>query len=138
MSRICELMCPEMYENPALREEKTFERREAKKETPVRRTVGVKTSKRSLTMRQYAVFLMENYPDVDIGRQRLYNWFRQEGIIPKGSRIPGKKYIQEGLFEVKYADTLSPNRFEPVTMISPRGQQMFTISILKEFQKQTA
>lgn len=139
MSKICEVLCPEMYENSVLHIT-------PKINNPIRKTkkaeasahVSVATSKTSLTMRQYAFFLMENYPNVDIGRQRLYNWFRQEGIIPQNSRIPDKRYVKEGLFEVRYADTMSPNRYEPVAMVSPKGQQVFTRSILNTFQKKTA
>ena len=139
MSRICEALCPEMYDNPVFHITPKINnpiRKTKKAVAPVH--VAVATSKTSLTMRQYAFFLMKNYPNIDIGRQRLYNWFRQEGVIPQNSRIPDKRYVKEGLFEVRYADTMSPNRYEPVAMISPKGQQVFTRSILNTFQKKTA
>ena len=139
MSRICEALCPEMYDNPVFHITPKINnpiRKTKKAEAPVH--VAVATSKTSLTMRQYAFFLMKNYPNIDIGRQRLYNWFRQEGVIPQNSRIPDKRYVKEGLFEVRFADTMSPNRYEPVAMISPKGQQVFTHSILNTFQKKTA
>ena len=138
MSRICEALCPEMYENPVLHIAPKINTPKKVKKTEVPVHVAVVTSKTSLTMRQYAFFLMKNYPNVDIGRQRLYNWFRHEGIIPQNSRIPDKRYVKEGLFEVRYADTMSPNRYEAVAMISPKGQQVFTRSILNAFQKKTA
>lgn len=139
MSRICEALCPKMYENPVLHiVSKTDNSIQKVKKTKAPIHVAITTSRTSLTMHQYAFFLMKNYPNIDIGRQRLYNWFRQEGIIPKNSRIPDKRYVKEGLFEVRYADTMSPNRYEPVAMISPKGQQFFTRSILNAFQKKTA
>lgn len=139
MSRICEALCPEMYDNPvchiAPQENNHTQKR---KKAPASVHVGITTSRNPLTMRQYAFFLMKNYPNVDIGRQRLYNWFRQEGIISQNSRIPDKRYVKDGLFEVRYADTMSPDRYELVAMISPKGQQVFTRSILNAFQKKTA
>lgn len=147
MSRVCEALCAEAYEAyrdcervPRVSKEPDAEKHVNVRETkvPPVETAYVKTSHKPLTMRQYAFFLTKNYPHVEVGRQRLYDWFRREGVIPKNSRIPAKRYIAEGLFEVRYADTASPNQYEPVAMISPRGQQLFTNSILNEFQRKTA
>lgn len=144
MSRVHETLCPEAYETSAATPwafecvtTPKIERRGSKK-VNMAQYAAIKTSKKSLTMRQYAFFLMQNYPNVNVGRQRLYAWFRKEGIIPDNSRIPNKKYIREGLFDVRYAVTSSPNCYEPVTMISPKGQQFFTLSILKAFGEKIA
>ena len=75
MSRICEALCPEMYENPVLHIAPKINTPKKVKKTEAPVHVAVVTSKTSLTMRQYAFFLMKNYPNVDFGRQRLYNWF---------------------------------------------------------------
>lgn len=137
MSRLCEMLAPECFQG---QEEKIWNEREERlgkttSHMSGRKESAPKISTRSLTMRQYAAFLMATHSDVEVGRQRLYDWFREQGVIPKHSRVPSKEYLQNGLFEVRYADNLSHNRSEPVALITPEGQVFFSCKILKKFKK---
>lgn len=137
MSRLCEMLAPEHFQT---QEEKIWHEREERfgktsSYMTGRKESTLKTSAHSLTMRQYAAFLMAAHSDIEVGRQRLYDWFREQGVIPKNSRVPSKEYLQNGLFEVRYVDTFSHNRCEPVALITPEGQAFFSCKILKKFKK---
>lgn len=136
MSRILEGLSPEIFDVPLQAKAPVVPDKRSVKTPPAVTSdeAVIKVSVKPLTMRQYAHFLQQNYI-VDVGRQRLYDWFRKEGVIPKDSRKPNRVYIEQGLFEVRYADTASPNRFEPVALISPLGQKTFTKAILDAFKK---
>lgn len=91
-------------------------------------------SKGPLTMRGFATFVKIKYHR-NIGRTRLYNFFREKGVIPKGGRIPYKRYLDAGFFIVRRSETSSPNVWEAVPLITPDGQRHFLPEILEFFPK---
>lgn len=142
MSRIAEALCPRIYEGVMEYEDKVpdEEKRELNKSAPnvvtvinakAEYTPKVHISRKPLTMQQYAQYLKREYPGLDVGRQRLFKWFRREGVMGSHSRTPDWAYIRDGLFIVKRVKTTSPNVFEPVMLISPQGQLMFTAAIVR-------
>ena len=135
MSKIAETLRPQDYTgNSSLSIWKEpVPRRIALSKKPPKASVN-----KSLTMRQYAYWLSQNVPGICVGRQRLYDWFRKYGAIKKNSCEPEQEYLKNGLFDVRYADTNSPNRIEAVALITPQGQEFFYQAMLKAFGPQNA
>ena len=74
---------------------------------------------------------------VDIGRNRLFSWLRENGYMMPGDRVPYQKYITSGLFAVqetvyngRYCDHISTQ-----TLITPKGQQVLAAKVRASFMK---
>ena len=72
-----------------------------------------------------AKLLYEN--GIDIGRQRLFDWLRENGYIFKQSREPMQKWIERGIMTVRECWVTTDHGMElSVTpMITGKGQQHF-------------
>ena len=75
--------------------------------------------------RPMAKLLYEN--GIDIGRQRLFDWLRENGYIFKQSREPMQKWIERGIMTVRECWVTTDHGMElSVTpMITGKGQQHF-------------
>lgn len=67
---------------------------------------------------------------INIGRNQLYEWLRNNGYLIKGGRdrnIPSQKYINMNLFRVKetVVHTSQGDRIESTTLITGKGQIYF-------------
>lgn len=145
MSRVSELLDPNAYmgreQEPCLMvqsgpEPETVVQTEMAEGFPVRRCAAPRkytVANKSLSMGQFARMANSLY-GVCLGRQKLYNYFRREGVIPFDSRVPRREYLAEGLFDVVASKKMTPYGPEPVTLITPKGQRYYIASILKEFQ----
>ncbi len=133
MSKLCEQLCPEAYENtdanePIWKECDRSERRyqNAKKAAhavPQQYVQSVKVSTKPLSMKGYAIFLHTTY-GWDVGRNRLFQLFRELGVLEE-NRMPRKEYLENGMFVYRYSDTRSYAGSVPVLYITPKGQQYF-------------
>lgn len=140
MSQICELMNPAAYEKRDNRETQfgLEEFAQYTLENHITHTnvcppsPKVVVSNRPLSIGQYAHLLKERY-GANVGRQKLFNYFRREGVIPQNMRVPKREYLAEGLFDVVASKKITPYGPEPVTLITPKGQQHFAADILREF-----
>ena len=74
---------------------------------------------------EMAKLLYEN--SIDIGRQRLFDWLRENGYIFKQSREPMQKWIERGIMTVRECWVTTDHGMElSVTpMITGKGQQHF-------------
>ena len=75
--------------------------------------------------RPMAKLLYEN--GIDIGRQRLFDWLRENGYIFKQSREPMQKWIERGIMTVRECWVTTDHGMElSVTpMITGKGQEHF-------------
>ena len=64
---------------------------------------------------------------IDIGRQRLFDWLRENGYIFKQSREPMQKWIERGIMTVRECWVTTDHGMElAVTpMITGKGQEYF-------------
>lgn len=138
MSRIDELLNPKAYE-PQQRDEGPVGRAEPKRTSKgafgapdAQSPVKFKTSEKVLTIGEFARFLRGNY-GLNIGRQRLYNFFKVQDVFLPASRMPRKKYLDNGMFKVRYSRTTSYRVVEVVPLITPLGQQHWIQDILEAF-----
>lgn len=74
---------------------------------------------------EMAKILYEN--GIDIGRQRLFDWLRENGYIFKNTREPKQKWIERGIMTVRetWIDTNHGTVLTVTPMITGRGQQYF-------------
>ena len=82
-------------------------------------------SEENIMVGEMAKLLYEN--GIDIGRQRLYKWLRENGYIFKQSREPMQKWIERGIMTVRECWVTTDHGMElSVTpMITGKGQQHF-------------
>ena len=87
-----------------------------------RRVTG---SEENIMAGEMAKLLYEN--GIDIGRQRLFDWLRENGYIFKQSREPMQKWIERGIMTVRECWVTTDHGMElAVTpMITGKGQQYF-------------
>ena len=87
-----------------------------------RRVTG---SEENIMVGEMAKLLYEN--GIDIGRQRLFDWLRENGYIFKQSREPMQKWIERGIMTVRECWVTTDHGMElAVTpMITGKGQEYF-------------
>ena len=88
----------------------------------------VEKSKGAITIGEFAKLL--NNADLDIGRNRLFSWFRENGYfikLGKEKNIPKQIYIKQGLFEVceRIVNTRDGEIISTTTLITGKGQLYF-------------
>lgn len=98
-------------------------------------TRAVGQSKDSMSIGNFAKVLQNER--LDIGRNRLFGWFRNKGYFMKGSNVPKQVYIQQELFQVKESVyyTGPYSHVTTTTLITPKGQMFFAEKIRKDFIK---
>ena len=89
----------------------------------------VEKSKGAITIGEFAKLL--NNADLDIGRNRLFSWFRDNGYfikLGKEKNIPKQIYIKQGLFEVceRIVNTRDGEIISTTTLITGKGQVYFS------------
>ena len=89
----------------------------------------VEKSNGAITIGEFAKLL--NNANLDIGRNRLYSWFRDNGYfikLGKERNIPKQVYISQGLFEVceRIIHTRGKEIISTTTLITGKGQLYFT------------
>ena len=82
-------------------------------------------SDNNIMVGEMAKLLYEN--GIDIGRQRLFDWLRENGYIFKQSREPMQKWIERGIMTVRECWVTTDHGMElAVTpMITGKGQEHF-------------
>ena len=82
-------------------------------------------SDENIMVGEMAKILYEN--GIDIGRQRLFDWLRENGYIFKNTREPKQKWIERGIMTVRetWIDTNHGTVLTVTPMITGRGQQYF-------------
>ena len=87
-----------------------------------RRVTG---SDENIMVGEMAKLLYEN--GIDIGRQRLFDWLRENGYIFKQSREPMQKWIERGILTVRetWVTTNHGMEMSVTPMITGKGQQYF-------------
>ena len=89
----------------------------------------IEKSNGAITIGEFAKLL--NNANLDIGRNRLYSWFRDNGYfikLGKERNIPKQVYISQGLFEVceRIIHTRGKEIISTTTLITGIGQLYFT------------
>jgi len=82
----------------------------------------------AITIGQFAKVLNNNH--IEIGRNRLFSWFRENGYLIKNGddrNVPKQAYINQGLFVVKEkaVETLEGQVLSTKTLITGKGQLYF-------------
>ena len=87
-----------------------------------RRVTG---SEENIMVGEMAKLLYEN--GIDIGRQRLFDWLRENGYIFKQSREPMQKWIERGIMSVRecWVTTDHGTELSVTPMITGKGQEYF-------------
>jgi anti-repressor protein len=64
---------------------------------------------------------------IRMGRNKAFNWFRNNGYLMKNSTMPYQQYIDQGLFEVKETliTTSKGQRITFTTLLTGKGQVYF-------------
>ena len=89
----------------------------------------IEKSNGAITIGEFAKLL--NNANLDIGRNRLYSWFRDNGYfikLGKERNIPKQVYISQGLSEVceRIIHTRGKEIISTTTLITGKGQLYFT------------
>ena len=92
---------------------------------------AVATSHTSILIGEFAKLLKQN--GIDIGRDRLFAWLRENGWLIKDRRrsefnSPSQKGMNLGLFDVKEGTVINPDgsvRITRTTKVTGKGQQYF-------------
>ena len=89
---------------------------------------SIATSSDAITIGQFAKVLNNN--DIEVGRNRLFSWFRDNGYLIKSGKdknIPKQSYIKQGLFTVeeRVVRTLEGEVISTTTLITGKGQLYF-------------
>ena len=87
-----------------------------------RRVTG---AEENIMVGEMAKLLFEN--GIDIGRQRLFDWLRENGYIFKQSREPMQKWIERGIMTVRecWVTTDHGTELAVTPMITGKGQECF-------------
>lgn len=88
----------------------------------------------AITIGQFAKLLNNN--DINIGRNRLYEWFRSNNYFIKFGKeknIPKQIYIEQGLFKIseRVVNTIDGDILSTSTLITGKGQMYFLEKIRK-------
>lgn len=70
--------------------------------------------------------------NIPIGRNRLFRWLRENGILMSGN-LPYQKFINRGYFEVK--ESVFETSYMSKTFVTGKGQR-FIVGLLKEYYKE--
>lgn len=98
---------------------------------------AVASSEASITIGSFAKLLYDEH-GIEIGRNRLFEWLRDNGYLIKSGREknqPKQQYVEQGLFETTVTLIKRPGgAIEAVTtMITGKGQVEIAKKLLKEF-----
>lgn len=98
---------------------------------------AIASSEASITIGSFAKLLYDEH-GIEIGRNRLFEWLRNNGYLIKSGREknqPKQQYVEQGLFETTVTLKRGPKGyFEFVTtLITGKGQVEITKKLLKEF-----
>lgn len=98
---------------------------------------AVASSEASITIGSFAKLLHDEH-SIEIGRNRLFEWLRNNGYLIKSGREknqPKQQYVEQGLFETTVTLKRGPKGyFEFVTtLITGKGQVEIAKKLLKEF-----
>ena len=87
-----------------------------------RRVTG---AEENIMVGEMAKLLFEN--GIDIGRQRLFDWLRENGYIFKQSREPMQKWVERGIMTVRecWVTTNHGTELAVTPMITGKGQEYF-------------
>ena len=97
---------------------------------------SIVNSSDAITFGEFAKILRNN--GIKIGRNRLFNWMRENGYLIKKGRernIPMQQYVEQGLFQVKESivHTINKDLIRTTTLITGKGQLYFLEKLKKEF-----
>lgn len=95
----------------------------------------IERSEGALTIGQFAKILNNN--NLMIGRNRLFNWFRNNGYListGKEKNMPKQVYVEQGLFKVceKVVNINGEEIISATTLITGKGQLYFAQRIFDE------
>ena len=73
---------------------------------------------------------------INIGRNRLFEWLRNKGILMKNN-VPYQKYIESGYFKVKERVCETPYGFKTkvITFVTGKGQIYIAENLRKEYSQ---
>ncbi|MDU1453439.1 MAG: phage antirepressor KilAC domain-containing protein [Paeniclostridium sordellii] len=96
----------------------------------------VSTVEDAISIGSFAKLLNNNY--INIGRNRLYHWFRENGYLIKSGKEknnPKQKYIDMGLFRVveRVVQTENGDKLIITPLITGKGQIYFMETIEEDF-----
>ena len=97
------------------------------------RAVG--QAKTAISIGDFAKMLQNE--QLDIGRNRLFDWLRNKGYLLKGSSVAKQQYITQGIFTIKES-VYYTGRYSHVTattLVTPKGQMYLAERIRKDFLK---
>lgn len=88
----------------------------------------------AISIGSFAKILNNNH--IDIGRNRLYCWFRENGYLIKQGKeknTPKQRYVDKGFFRVieRIVQTESGDKLKVTTLITGKGQVYF-LNIIKQ------
>ena len=96
---------------------------------------AISASEGSITVGALAKLLLQN--GINIGQNRLFEWFRDNGYLIKDGRnknLPTQRYAKSGLFELRgnliFVDG-KPVERKPTTLVTGKGQKYFINMFLK-------
>ena len=95
---------------------------------------AVATSRTSILIGDLAKLICQN--GYQIGQKRLFEWLRNNGYLCKSGssrNMPMKRYVEQGLFEVKESNVQNPDgsvRITLTTKITGKGQLYFVNKFL--------
>lgn len=97
----------------------------------------VSDSTNLISMGRMAKMLKEDH--IDIGRNRLFLWLRNNGILMQDN-IPYQRYIDNGYFAVKEStyDTFDETKTSQTTYVTGKGQIYITKKLRQEFNQKAA
>lgn len=98
---------------------------------------SIANSSDAITFGEFAKILHNN--GIKIGRNRLFNWMRENGYLIKKGReknVPMQQYVEQGLFQVKESviHTIDKDLIRTTTLITGKGQLHFLEKLKAEFQ----
>ena len=76
--------------------------------------------------------------NIQIGRNRLFQWLREKGIL-MSNNLPYQKYIESGYFKVKESvfETSSMMKTYQQTFVTGKGQKFVIVLLKKYYGKET-
>ena len=96
---------------------------------------AVALAKNAVSIGDLSKILKQN--GINIGRNRLFNWLRDNGYLMKhgylGNNMPTQKSMERKLFRVKQYVATDPMGFKEtryITLVTPKGQQYFVDKFL--------
>lgn len=96
---------------------------------------AVALTKNAVSIGDLSKILKQN--GIDIGRNRLFNWLRDNGYLMKhgylGNNMPTQKAMERKLFRVKQyvaTDSMGLKETRYITLVTPKGQQYFVDKFL--------